>query len=249
MPINLRKSPDWNLNRGVRTVGTTGQMRLPVSPSGGPTIVTSGLVLHLDAGKTASYPGSGTTWTDLSGNGNNATLINGPTYDSGNGGSILFDGGDDYASTGTTGFPFGSSAGTLSGWAKTNTLSGNWAWIITYGTAWFSQGRILGRNGSTYYYGGYADDISVGGIPINTWFHMTGVYTGTQASMYINGSLVSGPTSKSWNTISNVSYVGKSINSGEPWSGNIAQVLVYNRALTGSEILQNYDVDKARFGL
>ena len=58
-------------------------------------IVRSGLVLHLDAARPASYPGSGTTWTDLSGQGNNGTLTNGPTYSSANGGSIVLDGTND----------------------------------------------------------------------------------------------------------------------------------------------------------
>ena len=60
-----------------------------------PKIVTDGLVLCLDAGDRKSYSGSGTTWTDRSGEGNNGTLVNGPTFDSGNGGSIYFDGGND----------------------------------------------------------------------------------------------------------------------------------------------------------
>jgi len=60
-------------------------------------VVTNGLVLALDAGISRSYSGIGTTWTDLSGNGKNATLINGPTYSSANGGSIVFDGSNDYA--------------------------------------------------------------------------------------------------------------------------------------------------------
>ena len=61
-----------------------------------PRIVTDGLVLLLDAGNTKSYPGTGTTWTDISRNGNNGTLTNGPTFDSANGGSLVFDGVDDY---------------------------------------------------------------------------------------------------------------------------------------------------------
>jgi hypothetical protein len=61
-------------------------------------IVQSGLVLNLDAGVSSSYPTTGTTWTDLSGSGNNGTLTNGPTYSSANGGSIVFDGSNDYAS-------------------------------------------------------------------------------------------------------------------------------------------------------
>lgn len=62
----------------------------------------NGLVLCLDAGNTKSYPGSGTTWTDLSGRGNTGTLTNGPTYSSANGGSIVFDGTNDYVSTNYT---------------------------------------------------------------------------------------------------------------------------------------------------
>ena len=63
-----------------------------------PRVVTDGLVLCLDAGNVKSYPGSGTTWTDLSGKGNTGTLTNGPTYSSANGGSIVFDGVDDRVS-------------------------------------------------------------------------------------------------------------------------------------------------------
>jgi len=66
---------------------------------GGPKIITDGLVLSLDAANTKSYPGTGTVWKDLSGNGNNGTLVNGPTFNSGNNGSIVFDGVNDYAST------------------------------------------------------------------------------------------------------------------------------------------------------
>lgn len=62
----------------------------------GPKIITDGLVLCLDAAGTKSYPGNGTTWTDLSGNGNNGTLINGPTFSSDNGGSLVFDGSNEW---------------------------------------------------------------------------------------------------------------------------------------------------------
>ena len=71
-----------------------------MSISGGPDIVENGLVLHLDAADTNSYPGSGTLWTDLSGNGNNGTLTNGPAYSSNNKGYFSFDGTDDYVDTG-----------------------------------------------------------------------------------------------------------------------------------------------------
>ena len=70
-----------------------------MSAHANPDIVTDGLVLCLDAADKKSYPGSGTTWTDRSGNGNNSTLTNGPTFDSANGGSIVFDGSDDISLT------------------------------------------------------------------------------------------------------------------------------------------------------
>lgn len=62
----------------------------------GPNIVTDGLVLYLDAANTKSYPGSGTTWNDLSGNGNNGTLINGYIFNSIGNGNLVFDGSNDY---------------------------------------------------------------------------------------------------------------------------------------------------------
>jgi flagella basal body P-ring formation protein FlgA len=78
---------------------------------------------------------------------------------------------------------------------------------------------------------------------------MVATWDGSNASMYINGSLVSGPTARSWNTVSNASYVGAQTGGAEYWVGNIAQVLVYDRDLTAGEILQNFNVDKSRFGL
>jgi hypothetical protein len=232
----------------ITPVKTPGKLTNRIGMSA-PSIVTSGLVMRLDAGNASSYPGSGTTWTDLSGQGNNATLTNGPTYDSGNGGSIIFDGSDDYAPTTANGFSFGSSPGTISCWAKTATILGSWSWIFAYGTPSLGASRFLGINGSDYYVGGYGADITASGVPLNTWFNMVGVYDGTNASMYINGTLVSGPTPQSWNTVSSVSVVGRQTNNSEYWNGNIAQVLVYDRDLTAGEILQNFNVDKSRFGL
>jgi hypothetical protein len=212
-------------------------------------IVTDGLVLHLDAGNSTSYPGSGTTWTDLSGNGNNGTLTNGPTYSSADGGSIVFDGSNDYAPIGTSQFPFGASPGTLSSWVRTNTISASYRWIVSYGQASGSQSRFLGFNGTTYYFGGYGNDITASGVPLNTWFNMVGVYDGTNASMYINGALVSGPTAKSWNTVANNAQIGRQTNASEYWSGNISQVQIYNRALTATEITQNFNALRGRYGL
>ena len=97
--------------------------------SAGPKIVKDGLVLCLDAGNSESYPGSGTTWTDLSGNGNNGTLTNGPTFNTGSLGSISFDGINDYCDVGNT-LTNGFTEMTISVFAKTITLSA-FEYIIT----------------------------------------------------------------------------------------------------------------------
>ena len=213
----------------------------------GPNVVTDKLVLYLDAANTQSYTGSGTTWTDISSKGNNGTLTNGPTFNSDNMGSIVFDGTNDYAPLGTSGFSFGSSSGTLSAWAKTNSISGGYTWVVSYGNNSGSQSRFIGINGSTYYFGGYGNDITASGVPLNTWFNMVGVYDGTNASMYINGVLVSGPTAKTWNTTANNAQIGRQTNGAQYWNGNIAQVQIYNKALTALEVKQNYNALKGRY--
>ena len=216
-----------------------------------PSIVTNGLVLCLDAANTKSYPGSGTTWRDLSGRGNSGTLTNGPTYSSANGGSIgLSSASSQYVGVGTISLPYGSSPGTISGWAKANSATaGNGNWIISYGNPATSQSRFIGYYNQTYYFGGYGNDITASGIQTNTWLNMVGVYDGANASMYINGVLVSGPTAKTWNTVANNAQLGRQTWGGEYWDGNIAQVSIYNRALTASEIQQNFNALRGRFGI
>ena len=212
-------------------------------------IVTSGLALHLDAGNTASYPGTGTTWTDLSGNGNTGTLTNGPTYSSANGGSIVFDGGNDYAPIGTSSFPFGASAGTISLWAKTDTITGGFRSLVAYGTVGVPKARFMAIENTTYFFGGYGSDITATGVPLNTWFNMSGVYTGTNALLYVNGALVAGPTAKTWNTISSVATIGRQLENTAYWDGNLSQLCVYNKALSATEVLQNYYALRGRYGL
>jgi uncharacterized delta-60 repeat protein len=213
---------------------------------GGPEINESGLVLALDAGNTKSYPGSGTTWTDLILNRNSGTLTNGPTYSSTSGGSIVFDGTNANVSIGTNGFSFGSSAGTLSAWAKTRDRTSTGT-IVSYGNAATNGARFLGVGQSNFYFSGYGTSISASGISTDTWFNMVGVYDGTNASMYINGALVAGPTSRSWTTVASNAGIGKNVSNNEYWKGDVAQVQIYNRALSAAEIQQNYNAFKGRY--
>ncbi len=99
-----------------------GRVGIRKAGAAAPSIVLDGLKLYLDAGNAASYAGTGTTWTDLSGNGHNGTLTNGPTYNSANGGSIVFDGTNDYANFGDV-LDFGLNDFTVNVWLKINS---NW---------------------------------------------------------------------------------------------------------------------------
>lgn len=222
-----------------------------------PLGVRDGLVLYLDAANARSYPRTGNTWFDRSGNGNNGTFAGDVGYSGSNFGSLTFDGTDDYVPIGSTGFPTASFAGTLSAWARTNTITGGFDLIVSYGGTSTNAARFLGITNTSggnpipcsFLFGGYANDLFASGVPLNTWFNMAGVYTGTNALMYVNGVLVSGPTAKSWNTSSGNANIGRQTNGSEYWNGNIAQVSIYNRALTATEIAQNYNALKGRYGL
>jgi hypothetical protein len=102
-----------------------------MSAIGGPATVTSGLVLELDAGNIKSYPTTGTTWFDKSGNARNGTLTNGPTFNTGSLGSIVFDGVDDYVSLGTFN-GLGSTNRTISVWFRITSLPASVGRIITF---------------------------------------------------------------------------------------------------------------------
>ena len=220
-----------------------------------PQIVQDGLVLLLDAANSKSYPGSGTTWNDLSGNGNNGTLTNGPTFDSGNLGSIDFDGTNDYVNCGSPStLDFGTNNFNLSCWVNVTSTSGaDWMGIMSRynnGTGFWIQldpsNRYVGFgwDGSNY----ITSSTSAGG---GQWKFISCQRTGsTSAEVYVNGSLVASSSSlpSTTSTGQNID-IGRINISGRYTSGNIAQVSIYNRALTASEVLQNYNATKSRFGL
>ena len=112
-----------------------------------PSLVLSGLTLCLDAANTKSYVGSGTTWTDLSGNSNTGTLTNGPTYSSANGGSIVFDGTNDYATISFNSvFNVTSNPFTVIVWNKKNTSSNGYNGLITADAAGDDTWKIYKDN-------------------------------------------------------------------------------------------------------
>ena len=231
-------------------------------------IVRNGLVLNLDAANLSSYPGSGTTWTDVSGNGNNGTLTNGPTYNSANGGSIVLDGADDFVNTPNSAslLAVGNGSFTFASWFK---LSGTKTWFqnLIRMDNFINQGaenrRIisLGVAANTNYagfgvYDGGGNNAN-GSQNLNDglWHYAVGVRdnsTGTQY-LYVDGVLKAQAVyaSSSFNT-SNASYAIGNVYSnytGEPFFGNIAQASIYNRALTAAEISQNFNALKGRYGI
>lgn len=217
----------------------------------GPDIVESGLVLALDAGNTKSYPGSGTTWTDLSGRGNNGTLTNGPTYSNG---AIVFDGVDDYVSF--TSNPSLTNQISVDVWVNLNTPPTQTnAWILgregsyrlTYATntfqwvcatvnnSWYSTGTAI--NGDTQV--------------ISNILNVVGTYDGANNKIYINGTLKTTGAAISGNILTTSTYylVRSGAVNVDYGKGAIYSHKLYNRALTAAEIQQNYNATKSRYGL
>jgi hypothetical protein len=219
----------------------------------GPRTITNGLVLALDAGNSKSYPTTGTVWTDLSGNGNTGTLTNGPTYGSVNGGSLVFDGVDDNVQCSGS---ITLTSATFIVWMRRNGTQNFFNGIL------FSRGTsITGINfRSTTNQLGYHwnDTIStynwVSGllIPDLSWCMVVVSVTSSSATAYLYQA--SGLTTAT-NTVSHASTTLNNIRVGvDPTSptsryfnGNISQASLYNRALSATEIQQNYLATKSRY--
>ena len=222
----------------------------------GPKIVNNGLVLALDASDRNSYSGSGSTWNDLSGNSYNGTLTNGPTFNSSNGGSIVFDGINDYVVS--SNFVPNFSTKTLSGWVKLSSTSQQGGGLVTLqstdGAVFDSivynetgQGWGFGSNGfSRTNWSGVSETST------SIWVNITATYESSNYKMYRNGTLIYTLTSfgvLTFNFNSNVQLGYRHLGSSGYLAANIAQASVYHRALTANEVLQNYNATKSRFGL
>ena len=225
------------------------------------SLVTSNLILHVDAGDTSSYPGSGTTWTDLRGN-NNGTLTNGPTFNSANGGSISFDGTNDYASFGSfTGL--GAKNRTFDIWFKYPTsqtgdnkrivtfpkddnFTDEPIFVLSYKAGATPQGFEVGVGGAPY--NGYSTITAV----VDTWHnYIVSVTANSSYSWYINGVLHTNKTGITGTVATNaIGYIGRYNNNyGQYSKVDVAILRVYDRALTSSEANQNFQTNRARFNL
>ena len=217
-----------------------------------PRIVTDGLVLVLDAGNAKSYPGSGTTWTDLSGNSNSGTLTNGPTFNSDNNGSIVFDGSDDVVSISDSSSIDVTPTVTISSWINPSGFGGgNYGRIIDSQDSYnfFLDNTISTGTNAIRYWPNAGNAFSVSNVvTLNEWANFTVVHSGSNVVIYKNG--ISIGTSGSFSTLPSTSSgltIGNRDDNARGFEGKISQVLVYDTALTAAEVLQNYNALKGRY--
>jgi hypothetical protein len=231
-------------------------------------IATQGLVLNLDAAIKGSYPGAGTTWTDVSNNGNNGTLTNGPIFSLADYGSIVFDGVDDYVN-----MPLSVAQGqgdqTYSHWIKiTASVSSdkNIFFEETAGTSNFTRIGSSLLSGSYFQFGGRGTSNEPSGngyfrrssspIVLNLWTNVVGMWDVTNSTirLYMNGSETNGSFSGAGsvqthaNTTPGTVRVGSSRNS-EYFLGSISNIQVYNSILTPFQVWQNFNAYKSRYGI
>ena len=234
--------------------------------SGGPYIVRdSSLVLELDAADKNSYAGSGTTWSDLSGNNNSGSLISGPTFNSNNGGNIVFNGTSQYIQTPLQNI---SRPCTFSIWVKVNTLNG---WMTFFGqdtSVSIERGRFYFQKANITTADVIKDRVNfslvnslgnlitvnaINNIVANVWYNYSAVLTNTSITLYENGIFQNTRNdSNAFLTPNTTILLGAGYFTNiivDYLNGSIAITQIYNRDLSATEILQNYNELKSRFDL
>jgi hypothetical protein len=224
----------------------------------GPNVVTNGLVLALDAANTKSYPGSGTVWRDLSGNNNSGSLTNGPTFSSANGGSIVFDGSNDYAVYSGSFNNLPSSSLSTFVWVKSNLTN---YYILSQGRSTTNvEGEYIlevvnsklifwdYRTGYGFSNSNIGSNIS---IITNQWCQVGFIKNFTSGTYYING--INAGTISAGKDVAYTNtpfYIASNFRDNTSYlNGSISNLQIYNRALSASEVLQNYNATKGRFNL
>lgn len=218
------------------------------------SIVRNGLVLHLDAANKKSYPGTGTVWTDLSGNGNNAALNNGPAFSNTNSGIFSLDGTNDWIDCGNASI-FSPSLLTASIMVRCSSFSTR---PHLFGRGSGGAGNfymVIETNGTFRFY----NDIGAGWViaantpafSLNTWTYVTVTHDGSFSRIFYNDtqqvSTARSGNLRNWQ--SNTLQIG-SISSGTSLiNGNVAFAHLYNRALSADEITQNFNALRGRYGI
>ena len=229
----------------------------------GPKIIKDGLVLYLDAGNKKSYPGSGSNWYDLTTNKNDGTLTGPPVFSAANRGDMIFDGTSDYIDFSSGVVDSSYTALTVEVWF--NTLTSDSECLVENGSSYLlnsfymfkensTQLTFLVQSGSAYNVRFCSTTYST-----NTWYQFVGVWSaGVSPNIYLNGVLKNGTLQGNAGgdgTISTLRNGDANLNLGRRpyltgqyhFEGSIPISRIYNRALSASEILQNYNSQKSRF--
>ena len=226
-----------------------------------PKLVTDGLVLSVDAANRLSYPSTGTTWYDMSGNSNNGTLTNGPTFSNTNGGNFIFDALDDYVDCGNgSSINFGTGDFTIEIWASRSTNATTNLRLLSKGgdsdLASAAGFAFFGFDGGANFAvnpSGTRTIISAATYSVGEWFNVVGVVQRSSTiRTYKNATLVqsaAAPIGSVSNASLNLNIARNTAGANLNWSGQISIVRMYNKALTATEVLQNYNANKTRFGL
>jgi hypothetical protein len=245
MPLTLLNT---NATGNFQLVNNTNIGQFIVSNATANNIISNGLTLQLDANNVSSYPGSGTTWFDLAGAQQNITLINSPTYTAASPSYFTFNGSTQRGSG--TGAVLTSTAYTKTVWFYLNAIGDNNLVSSDVG------GHFMFFGGTSTLYCGHANwpSYTVFGssttFNLNTWYNATLTFNTTDGMvLYINGIqnaiYTANKTALGGNSSTNIASFG----AGNLLNGRIAKVYCYNKSLTASEVLQNYNVDKSKFGL
>lgn len=219
-----------------------------------PPIVESGLVLHLDAAEPASYPGSGTAWTDLSGNGNDGTLLNGTTYSNNNGGVFTFDGVNDYINgVHNTQLDITGDI-TIECWFNVTNTRSDWVRVFGKGDStnrtvglWYNYSTSLflyQRWGSTNMAALYNSEVS-----LDTWYHMAGTSSGNSHILYLNSIPVATSSLGTTFFSSTDPYKVGYGNISSYHIGEVSNCRIYDRPLSEAEIQQNFNALRGRYGI
>ena len=219
-----------------------------------PRIVRDGLVLYLDAANIKSYPGSGTTWTDISGKGYDGTLTNGPTFSSDNLGCIVFDGSNDRVDGVHNSELNLTQDLTVECWFRRTGGRRDWGRGFGKGD---SSNRTYGLwyhvNSNYFLYQRYGSGqfsvLSSEAVVLNAWYHLVGTSSGSTHTLYVNGVVKNTTTSSGTFHSSTDPYKVDSHDGLYHHIGDVSNCRIYNRGLSEAEVKQNYNAHKGRFGL
>ena len=227
-----------------------------------PCAVTDGLKLYLDAQNVNSYPGTGTTWYDISGNSNHATFVNSPVYYANPTANMTFNGTNAYMTIARSSSMSPTAGITQEIWFKYDSSLTNIHFTgVQYGNSygnsygiWSETTNLIAAvniSGTLNYFSSSVSFI------INTWYHCVHTYDGTIQKLYLNGNLLNSMSTSGSiaydvnNTLVTIGsdFQGAGYNSGVSWflNGKLAQVRIYDRALSSDEINQNYNSTKKRY--